>query len=291
MKHMTMCSLFAQKLAVSSLAMFASLMLSIVTVLTLNAKLVAAQDTPVQNAFVCISNINSGKQTDTIIDRIETAYTNLISFQSVFNQESYFLGLDRREQSQGKVYFVKPGKMHWHYETPQEQKFISNGVMAWLYQPQLNQVTTMDFKRAFDSDMPVSFLLGISTLRDTFTVKEACNTSHGIKILLAPKIQDQTMEQMHLLVDAKNFQPLGSRVENIGGNETTILFLNQDTKAQLPSSLFEFDIPRGVDVIDQRDLTNSRITNSDTTNSRTTGSGITNGKITEHDIIVPATSH
>ena len=227
-----------------------------------NPDVLSADSSTVYNAFVCTKVISTGKQTDEIINKIESAYSKLTSFKANFNQESYFLGLDRREQSNGLIYFIKPGKMHWHYQAPQEQKFISNGTIAWLYQPQMNQVTTMDFKHAFNSEMPVSFLLGIGTLRDTFVVKEACNTSHGIKILLTPKVSDQTIEQMHLLVDAKYFQPIGSRLENIGGNETSILFVNQDLKIQIPLEIFEFSIPKGVDIIDERDITGRNIKKS-----------------------------
>jgi outer membrane lipoprotein carrier protein len=186
------------------------------------------------------------------VEQIETAYQKIGTFQASFRQESYLLGLDSRDYSSGTVVFEKPGKMKWIYQQPEHQQFVADGKMAWFYQPQLQQVTLTDYSDAFSSDLPVTFLLGLGSLNDTFKTAAVCTTTFGIKLELEPKAQDGSLELLHLLVDHKSYEPLGARIDNVGGNETTIVFSDPILNKALDKELFSFSIPRGMDIIDNR---------------------------------------
>jgi outer membrane lipoprotein carrier protein len=203
------------------------------------------------DSFECQKSINQ-KVGEETLSLVQERYKGLQDFSSHFFQESYFLGLDKREYSKGTVRLKRPGYMDWNYTEPKEQRFISTGDTLYFFQPDLKQVTVGDFKQSFSSDIPVTFLLGIGEIKDSFTLAEACSTENGTALKLSPKKADDNLQAFILLVRPNDKTPLGARMTDIGGNETTILFQDILWNPGLTVKSFEFIVPQGIDVIDQR---------------------------------------
>jgi outer membrane lipoprotein-sorting protein len=55
---------------------------------------------------------------------------------------------------------------------------------------------------------------------------------------------------MVLIADKKNYQIVGSRVYDNLGNKTEMLFSNIRTNPNLENKLFQFEVPKGVELID-----------------------------------------
>ena len=213
--------------------------------------IVFAVDSPT-SSFVCTKPL-ALEQAQSAAKKTEQDYRSLTTLTAQFVQVSYFAGLEKQERSQGKLRFLKPGRMDWDYAAPEPQRFVSDGDTLWYYQPAMNQVTLANFREAFSSDLPVSFLLGIGSLSKAFDVKSGCVTSRGTLLTLTPKESDPSLADFKLLISAKDFRPVGAKIADVGGNETTIeLFEIENTQNLVPAS-FHFDVPRGVDVIDKRD--------------------------------------
>jgi len=187
-----------------------------------------------------------------LLEGVEEAYKKTTSLSAEFVQNSLFIGLEKQEASKGTVDFFRPGKMNWNYLQPTPQQFISDGSTIYFYQPSLNQVTLSSFKQSFSSDLPVTFLLGLGSLRSSFEAQGICKGENGTIIKLAPKSEDAALSSFFLLVDKKALTPLGAKVVDLGGNETTITLISPRFNADIPASRFDFRIPKGVDVIDNR---------------------------------------
>ena len=192
-----------------------------------------------------------------LIEGVEAGYLKTSSITADFFQTSFFAGLDKREVSKGTVAFARPGKMNWDYQEPTPQKFISDGATIHFYQPKLNQVTLTSFKEAFSSELPVTFLLGLGSLSKSFNSLGICKIEEGTLINLTPKAEDASLSSFTLLVDKTSLSPLGAKVVDLGGNETAILLVNPKFNTPISSSTFDFKIPKGVDIIDNRGASNS----------------------------------
>ena len=202
--------------------------------------------------FTCSSDV-AAKDRPALVSKVQSSYQQISDLQARFTQESYFLGLNKRVSSDGEVFFKKPGMMDWRYEQPEEQRFVADGKTLWFFQPDLNQVTIGKFENAFNSSLPVSFLLGLGNLSEKFTASSACHTSGNRVVLrLQPVQADPTLEQFLLVIDKNTGMPIGARVVDVGGNETTILFEHISTALVLDTKQFTYEIPRGVDILDQR---------------------------------------
>lgn len=187
-----------------------------------------------------------------LMKKVSLAYQKIEGLSAKFSQTSSFLGFAEKNESEGEVFFRKPGKMDWQYVKPESQRFVSDGKTLWFYQPELEQVTVGDFKDSFQSDLPVSFLLGIGNIEDSFKLVKVCETEKGILLHLLPKTEDAAVEKFNLLVENDQHRPLGAKMIDAAGNQTSILFENLVYNAGYRDISFNFEIPRGVDVIDQR---------------------------------------
>lgn len=204
-------------------------------------------------SFDCAEQMDKA-QGAKILPLVESKYRSVKDLTSEFLQQSLFAGLERRETSKGHLYFAKPGMMDWVYEQPEAQRFVTDGKTVWYYQPGFNQVTVTDFSTSFSSQVPVTFLLGVGSLSDSFELASACKTGEGILLELHPKRTDDNLSKFYLLVRASDYAPSGARVLDVGGNETQILLLGVEINKGTAGRRFTFDIPRGADVIDQRSL-------------------------------------
>lgn len=205
------------------------------------------------NEFHCQKQLPASEQQG-MLAQVEKFYEGLQTLDGSFVQNSYTLGLNQREISKGKVFFKKPGLMDWWYHEPakSKQRFVADGKTLWIYQPEVSQVMIGDFQQSFSSDLPVSFLLGIGRLSERFQLETACQTEAGVALKLLPRKEDASLEEFFLLVEAKTRAPLGARLVDAGGNETAIVFSGVRYNQTIDDAHFQFEIPRGVDVIDKR---------------------------------------
>ena len=69
---------------------------------------------------------------------IQQRYQSISSFTGEFVQTSIRNDEDSIPVvAEGKVSFLRPGKMRWEYETPEEQLLVTDGKTVWLYDPLL----------------------------------------------------------------------------------------------------------------------------------------------------------
>ncbi|MDR2337682.1 MAG: outer membrane lipoprotein carrier protein LolA [Deltaproteobacteria bacterium] len=201
--------------------------------------------------FVCKTDVNT-EYYEPILNKVSQASARIKSLKADFVQESYLLGLDKIENSSGKVLFQKTAKMRWDYQAPEKQLFVMDGKSVWYYQPSQNQVMLSDLNASFKSSVPVSFLLGLGTLTDTFILQNACHTQIGILLNLTLKESDDSLDKFYLLVRQKDYTPLGAKIVDLGGNETSIVFKNLVLNQSIKAAEFSFVPPQGLDIIDNR---------------------------------------
>ena len=146
-----------------------------------------------------------------LIQKVSQRYSQVSSLKANFEQSSFFLGLGDTVRSSGTLAFKKPGRMDWSYTQPDPQRFISDGSKVWFYQPDLNQVTVGDFQKAFSSDIPVTFLLGVGELSSSFELIKGCQSDKGYEFFLKPKAQDPNLKDFVLYVDTQSLLPKGAK--------------------------------------------------------------------------------
>ncbi|MEX2525474.1 MAG: outer membrane lipoprotein chaperone LolA [Gammaproteobacteria bacterium] len=180
---------------------------------------------------------------------MEKFLDGLDSFQAAFEQT--LLGEDGEalEKSVGVVYIKRPGRFHWHYYEPYSQYLISDGKNLWVYDEDLEQVTIRDIAGSM-KDTPAAILGGEVDIDEHYVVIDEEDEGDIDWLELTPRDIESQYEtlrlgfQENLLAAMILFDSLGQ--------ETRISFLHSQRNPELKRSLFRFEPPENVDVIDDR---------------------------------------
>lgn len=191
------------------------------------------------------------------VDKVQDAYAGIQALSADFGQDSFVAALEVSEFSSGKVWFSKPGKMKWLYQSPEEQTFLVRNETLWFYQKQENQLTIDEFRNVLISDLPVAFIMGIGDLKKDFKLISACEGMEGTILEFEPRIKQAdpnrgaSLKSFRLLIGS-DFIPRGARVSDVGNNVTAIVLKDLQINPQIVESTFAANFPKGGDINDRR---------------------------------------
>ena len=150
--------------------------------------------------------------------------------------------------STGTFVFARPGKFIWTYQKPYEQVLQADGDTLYLYDKDLNQVTTRKLGNALGSS-PAAILFGSNDLEKNFTLAEA-GTRDGLEWLTAtPKAKDTTFEQIG--IGLKDGVPQAMELKDNFGQTTLLKFTSFQRNPSLAANAFRFEAPKGAEVVSQ----------------------------------------
>jgi outer membrane lipoprotein carrier protein len=147
--------------------------------------------------------------------------------------------------STGIFVFARPGKFIWKYQKPYEQLLQADGVQLYIYDKDLNQVTTKQLGNALGSS-PAAILFGSNDLEKNFDLKEG-QAKDGLEWLEAtPKNKDTTFD--HIGIGLRNGLPEAMELRDSFGQVSVLTFTNFQKNPPLKDNSFKFVVPKGADV-------------------------------------------
>ncbi len=195
-----------------------------------------------------------------IVEKVQANYEKANDFHASFTQEAMVRALNKVEHGDGKVWFKKPGKMRWDYRKPNREYIISDGEKIWFYKPEEGQVIVSTLKEAVDTPGAASFLSGLGNLKEQFEAKfpedSQIDEDGNYLIELTPKDEkEDESNKIKVVVDKRSYLISGAYLYDPFGNVTRLKFQDVKINGGVPDSLFNFEIPEGVDVIKAPSLT------------------------------------
>ncbi len=151
------------------------------------------------------------------------------------------------ETSSGIVYMSRPGKFRWDYTEPYSQQITTDGNTLWIYDEDLEQVTIRDISNSIENT-PAAILGGTGDFDDHFVIINIGNIEGFEWVELTPR---DIENQYHSIRLGFNKKHIGMMIlfDNLG-QTTRIDFIDSERNTNLDDSLFVFEPPEGVDVID-----------------------------------------
>lgn len=192
----------------------------------------------------------AGVRAEESANPLDTFLTKLESFKADFKQTLTTEKGELLEVSSGVVYMQNPGKFRWVYEEPYSQIIVTDGITLWLYDEDLEQVTIRDISESIDST-PAAIISGQEKINQHYVTVDM-GTIEGYEwIELTPRDIDNQYKSVKLGFD--NSDNLGMMIlyDNLG-QITRIDFINPERNKRFGGPLFLFEVPEGVDVIDDR---------------------------------------
>lgn len=192
-----------------------------------------------------------------LVARVQARYDTIHDFEGEFMQ-TYEGGVLRTKSSErGTVVIKRPGRMRWVYTAPERKEFVSNGTKVYAYFPVDKQVIVSPMPTGSDTT-PALFLTGQAHLvRDfdasSMTIPGAAPWLVGVK--LVAKRPDPDFEWLAIGVDPKTYQIQFMAALDRQGGRSSFQFAKLKENVRPSDTVFEFRIPKGVDVItnDARD--------------------------------------
>jgi chaperone LolA len=191
---------------------------------------------------------------DAVAARVQRRYESVKDLAAKFDQTTRLasLGADASSgssESKGTVVFAKPGRMRWEYTEPDASLVVSDGKTLWIYDPAAKEVQRFPAGGGFLSGVAVQFLVGEGDLQRDFRVKVADCAQPEVVLELTPK-QDATYEKIELVAGRESGEVRETRIFDLVGNVTKIVFRDLQTNLGPAPSTFAFEPPPGVKVID-----------------------------------------
>ena len=186
-----------------------------------------------------------------LIAKVQSFYAAISDFQADFKQTYTYHIYGRKKRSTGKVFFKKPARMRWDYETPTQRIFVADGKTLWVYEPEEAQVFKRDLSSA---QLPIAlrFMQGEAQLDQEFNITSlSMDTDQLVILSLTPKSPSPDFTMLKLKVDASNGEVKSSTLIDPTGNSNEITFVAAKVNQDLPNSGFSFTPPQGVRVIDE----------------------------------------
>ena len=161
--------------------------------------------------------------------------------------------LHKQITERGHVLVKKPGKMRWEYTAPEKKLFISDGVRIYSYVPDDKQVVVGAVPRDDQAGAPILFLAGKGNLSRDFTSSladaPAGSPAASRALKLVPRSAQTDYDSLLLVVDQQSLALRGLVTMDAQGGQSAISFINLKENVAPADKEFAFNIPRGVDVI------------------------------------------
>lgn len=190
---------------------------------------------------------------DTAVMALQRRYESAKDLRAdiVQSTRSVALGAGASEQmtSKGTVVFAKPGKMRWSYEEPEPSLVVSDGKTLWIYDPTFREAQKLPATEGYLSGAAIQFLLGEGAIERDFEISALRCEAAITELELQPR-KPSSYEKLHVVVNPQTGDLLKTTVFFILGNVTEVAFSNVELNLDPPESLFRFDPPAGVRVIE-----------------------------------------
>lgn len=160
--------------------------------------------------------------------------------------QTYRSGLLGREiRESGRLSLKSGGFMRWEYESPEKKTFVSDGKRFYFYVPADRQVIVKD--TGGERSLPSLLLFGGEILAH---FEASLDESDGplVRLRLTPRTEDPEVASAVLVVDA-TARIRAIEITDAQGTQSRFDFADLRENVGVKDDLFEFAIPKGVEVI------------------------------------------
>ena len=186
-----------------------------------------------------------------VVSGLQRRYASVDTVKGNFQQTYRAPGINQEES--GEFWLKKPGLMRWEYRSPEEQLFVADGRDSFLYVPKDRQVTVQPFSAADLHSTPLEFLLGSGGINRSFVVswemEFKAKAERTILIRLVPRKPEGQYAFLVFELDSRTFDLRHIVIRDSGGSTSEFFFSGVTTNVKLDNKLFQFKIPKGVEVI------------------------------------------
>ncbi len=197
--------------------------------------------------FLAVCGLCHGEQTAE--RQLQSFLEHTHSLVADFKQVGFDQSGNPTQTSSGVFYLNRPGSFRWQYQEPFVQEIISRNGRVWFYDADLEQVTIKSVDDSLGAT-PALLLSGDADLEQNFILTQQGRDEELDWIKLSPKQEESGFK--YILIGLAEGKLAGMELSDNFGQLTRIYFNNLRVNPPLDNGVFQFTIPEGVDVLEQR---------------------------------------
>lgn len=191
--------------------------------------------------------VTAQAQSDETGEKLVSSFvTDVITLQGRFEQSLIDAEGAVVERSSGTLEIERPGRFHWAYAEPYEQRLVADGLNIWSYDVDLAQVTVKPQEKAL-ANTPALLLGGTQDALTQFQFDGSMVENGTTWVRMIPVDTSSGFERMELgfhegqLSRMVFFDNLDQR--------TLVALYDVTTNEPIDASRFEFTVPDDVDLV------------------------------------------
>lgn len=197
--------------------------------------------------------------TQALVERL----SRISQFEGGFHQTITDESGQSTSELDGRFSIEVPGRVRWETYDPYPQLLVSDGERYWLYDPDLAQVTLAAVDDRLQSTPAVLFTGDAEAVSAQFEVTQAgaenpevaampsapAESDAADHFILSPKQVGGVFSRLEVAFEGEHLRSL--TMEDSLGQRTRFDFSDTRLNQPLPASEFVFQVPAGVDLIEQ----------------------------------------
>jgi outer membrane lipoprotein carrier protein len=220
--------------------------------------------------FFLFAKLPATRDPKIAVRALESRYRHARTLKAEFF-ESYSDGNGGLAAESGTVYFSRPGRMRWEYESPEQKLFLVDGTNVWFYVPSDRTASRAKFKESSDWRTPLALLAGNADLGRLCRAVELVNPGSGppdtsearpsaignnlLRCIPRSRSDDAGNVLREVLLETDPEAHLVRVLLRQAGNvETEFRFAAWQENIVIPEAKFHFQPPPGVSIVDEESL-------------------------------------
>lgn len=181
------------------------------------------------------------------VEQLEEFVRDVKTGQAAFTQTVTSPDGARTKTSSGRFEFSRPNRFRFAYSKPFEQAIVADGNKVWIFDADLNQVSSRKLEKALGGT-PAALLAGGSLAKDFALVQQP--DKDGLAWVLAtPKASETAFQSVRVGFRGKVLAAI--EIVDSFGQRSHLQFSQFEANPALKADLFQFKVPPGADVIEQ----------------------------------------
>jgi len=202
-------------------------------------------------SLVFCSSLAIASGLDSLEQFVKSAKTGRAEFTQVVTAPAKEGQTARSKNSSGTFEFSRPNRFKFIYRKPFEQTIVADGQTLWLYDVDLNQVTSRK-QSAVLASSPAALIASaadIKALQTDFSLTAAPDKDGLEWVLASPKAKDGMLQAVRVGFKGADLAVL--EIVDSFGQRSVMSFTALRINTALEPATFQFKPPAGADLIQQ----------------------------------------
>lgn len=188
---------------------------------------------------------------DSLGQFIQTVKSGHAEFTQVVTSPAKDGQSPHQKLSSGVFDFLRPNQFKFAYRKPFEQTIVADGKRVWMYDLDLNQVSSRNQSDALAAS-PAALIASASDLKAleaTFSLEPAPATQGMEWVVATPKSKEGVLQSVRIGFKDKQLATL--EILDSFGQRSLMTFIAMQINPAMPANTFQFKPPANADVIRQ----------------------------------------